>query len=160
MASTLESSRATLKLRAAPGLILSTNYLQNPEEKGVISAFTRREFGVEAKSGNLEVGGAYSATELSDLSPEKLRQQAGAMEYGEYTLSVGMRFGAAAKLTTTVKDSFYAGVAKGQRVVGLGFTHSAGDAFMTVSGTVTTNRASAGPQRNDVKAEAKLGVKF
>lgn len=158
--SALDSSRATLKLRAAPGLTLSTGYLQNPEEKGVISAFTRREFGLEAKAGSLELGGAYSATELNDLSPEALRKQAGAMEYGEYTLSVGMRFGATTKLTTTVKDSFYAGIAKGQRVVGLGFTQSAGDAFMTLTGTMTTNRAGIGALRNDVKAEAKVGVKF
>ena len=158
--SALDSSRATLKLRAAPGLTLSTGYLQNPEEKGIVSAFTRREFGLEAKAGSLELGGAYSATELNELSPEQLRKQAGAMEYGEYTLSVGLKFGEAAKLTTTVKDSFYAGVAKGQRVVGLGFTQKAGDAFMTLSGTMTTNRAGVGALRNDVKAEAKLGVKF
>ena len=158
--SALDSSRATLKLRAAPGLTLSTNYLQNPEEKGVISAFTRREFGLEARTGGLELGGAYSATELNELSPEQLRKQAGAMEYGEYTLSVGLRFGTATKLTTTVKDSFYAGIDKGQRVVGLGFTQNAGDAFMTLSGTMTMNRASAGALRHDYKAEAKVGVKF
>ena len=158
--SALDSSRASLKVRAARGLTLSTGYLQNPEEKGIVSAFTRREFGLEAKAGSLELGGVYSATELNDLSPEQLRKQAGAMEYGEYTLSVGLRFGATTKLTTTVKDSFYAGVAKGQRVVGLGFTQSAGDAFMTLTGTMTTNRSLLGAQRNDVKAEAKVGVKF
>jgi hypothetical protein len=156
----LDSARANLKLRPAPGLLLTTNYTLNPEEKGVITPLTRREFGLEAKSGSLELGGAYASTELSLLSPEALRQQAGALEYGEYTLSVGLRFSPTARLTTLLKDSFYTGAPKGLRSFGLGFSHSAGDAFLQLSGTMTTNRALVGAGRNDVKAEAKFGVKF
>ena len=157
---TLDSARATLKLRPAPGLLLTTNYAMNPEEKGVVTPLTRREYGLEAKSGSLELGGAYAATAFSDLTPEQLRKQAGAMEYGEYTLSVGLRFDANTRLTTTMKDSFYAGVAKGQRVYGLGFTSTTGETFLTLTGSMITNRAGDALLRNDYKAEAKLGIKF
>ncbi len=156
----MDSARANLKLRPAPGLLLTTNYTLNPEEKGIITPLTRREYGLEAKAGSLELGGGYASTALSLLSPELLKQQAGAMEYGEYTLSVGLRFSPTTKLTTLLKDSFYSGAPKGLRSFGLGFSQSAGDAFVTLSGTMTTNRALVGSGRNDVKAEAKLGVKF
>lgn len=156
----LDSARANIKLRPAPGLLLTTNYLQNPEEKGVITPMTRREFGLQAKAGSLELGGAYTATEYTELTPQQLRDQAGAMEYGEYTLSVGLRFGQTGKFTTEVKDSFFAGAPKGMRSVGMGFSHSAGTAFLSLTGTMVTNRAIVGNGRNDVRAEAKLGIKF
>ncbi|MGC4042219.1 MAG: hypothetical protein QM758_00255 [Armatimonas sp.] len=156
----LDSARANVKLRPAPGLLLTTNYILNPEDKGVITPMTRREFGLQAKTGSLEVGGAYSATEYSQLTPQQLRDQAGAMEYGEYSLSVGLRFGQTGKLTTELKDSFFAGVPKGTRSIGLGVSHTAGTAFLSLTGTMVTNRAVIGADRNNVRAEAKLGIKF
>jgi hypothetical protein len=160
--SSLDTARATFRVRPAPNVTITSGYIQNPEEKGVISPMVRREYGLDARVGAVELGSAYSITQFSGYTPEAVRQKAGADEYGEYTLSLGIRFDANTHLTGKYKDSFFydALTPRGLRTFGLDFSHSLGQSFLTMSGTMITNSALVGGARNDYKAEAKFGVKF
>jgi hypothetical protein len=74
-----------------------------------------------------------------------------------------MRFSRYTNLNGTYKNTFFYGAGpKGLQVYTFGLTHNVGSTMnLTMGGSMTSNLAIAsGAQRNEYKAEAKLGVKF
>lgn len=164
LAANLDTANAKLALRPFSGFQVTGAYLLNPEDpakQNQITALTRREYGLAANLGAIQLGGTYAMNEYDAKNPEAIK--AGAPTFGEYQLTLGLRFNRYTNFNGSYKNTFFYGAGpKGLQVYTLGVTHNVGSAVnFTMGGTMTSNLAVASStQRTDYKAEAKLGVKF
>ena len=164
VAANLDTANAKLALRPFSGFQVTGAYTLNPEDpakQNQVTSLTRREYGMAANLGAIQLGGTYAMNEYDAKHPEAVK--AGAATFGEYQLSLGMRFNRYTNLNGSYKNTFFYGAGpKGLQVYSFGLTHNVGQTMnLTMGGTMTSNLAVAsGPQRTDYKAEAKLGVKF
>jgi hypothetical protein len=160
----LDTTHAQFTLRANKTLTFTGGVTWNPETKGVISRVQRQEVGVNARIGILELGSGYmlntvnGVKEYEDVDPQ----------FGQVSLTLGIQFNRCTRLNYSYVDMLnyrsaqelpVALVPRYLKTVGLGLTHTPGnDLTFTFGGTVTENRAQ--PKPTDIKAEAKVGVKF
>ena len=164
VAANQDTANAKLALRPFSGFQVTGAYLLNPEDpakQNQITALTRREYGLAANLGAIQLGGTYAMNEYDAKNPEAVK--AGAPTFGEYQLTLGLRFNRYTNFNGSYKNTFFYGAGpKGLQVYTLGVTHNVGSAVnFTMGGTMTSNLAVASStQRTDYKAEAKLGVKF
>ncbi len=164
VAANLDTANARLALRPFSGFQVTGAYILNPEDpakQNQINALTRREYGLAANLGAIQLGGTYAMNEYAANHPDAVK--AGAPTFGEYLLTLGLRFNRYTNLSSSYKNTFFYGAGpKGLQVYTLGMTHNVGSGMnFTMGGTMTSNLAAvAGPLRHDYKAEAKLGVKF
>ena len=140
---------------------LSGGLIVNPEDNGQVAEAVRQEFGLSGRLGGLDLGGGYALTTLAGgakpapgMGPQS----------GELSVAVGLRFSRFTQLTSSYKDVFTYGTGatpqRGLRAYGLGLTHNVGSAMnFSLGGTLTEDKAQVGISP-DVKAEAKLGLKF
>ena len=160
----LDTANAKLSLRPFSGFQVTGAYILNPEDpakQNQITPVTRHEYGLAADLGAIKLGGTYAMNEYDASHPEAVK--AGAPSFGEYQLTLGLRFNRYTNLNSSYKNTFFYGAGpKGLQVYTLGMTHNVGSGMnFTMGGTMTSNlAAAAGPLRHDYKAEAKLGVKF
>lgn len=160
----LDTANARVALRPFSGFQVTGAYTLNPEDpakQNQVNPLTRREYGLAANLGAIQLGGTYAMNEYDIKHPEAVK--AGAPTFGEYQLTLGLRFNRYTNLNGTYKNTFFYGAGpKGLQVYTFGLTHNVGSAMnFTMGGTMTSNLAVASSsQRNDYKAEAKLGVKF
>ena len=160
----LDTASAKFSLRPFAGLQVTSAYTLNPEDpakQGQVTLLTRREYGLAANLGAFQMGGTYALNEFAPNAAETVK--AGAPQFGEYQMTLGLRFNRYTNLNGTYKNTFFYGAGpKGLQIYTFGLTHNVGSALnFTMGGTATSNTAVAsGPQRYDYKAEAKLGVKF
>ncbi len=163
-AANLDTANARLALRPFSGFQVTGAYTLNPEDpakQNQVSPLTRHEYGLAANLGAIQLGGTYAMNEYAIKHAEAVK--AGAPSFGEYLLTLGMRFNRYTNLNSTYKNTFFYGAGpKGLQIYTFGLTHNVGSAMnFTMGGTMTSNLAVAsGPLRTDYKAEAKLGVKF
>lgn len=163
-ATNIDTANAKLAVRPFTGFQVTGAYTLNPEDPakpGQITQLTRREYGVAANLGGIQLGGTYAMNQYAPTAVETVK--AGAPQFGEYNLTLGLRFNRYTNLNGTYKNTFFYGAGpKGLQIYTFGLTHNVGSAMnFTMGGTMTSNLAVAtGPQRYDYKAEAKLGVKF
>ena len=167
---TLNTTRARLALRPfGPALILSGGYTINPLGKdNATLGGERQEYNVDAKIGALTLGSGYALTTVSNFGPLAGTSDDEA-QYGEVSLTLGLRFSRYTKLSGSYKDALLYGGAderplsalpRSARSYGLGLTHQVGSGLsFTMGGTVARDPAQAGKPA-DIKGEAKLGVKF
>ena len=164
VAANLDTANAKLALRPFSGFQVTGAYTLNPEDpakQNQINPLTRREYGLAANLGAIQLGGTYAMNEYNAKHPEAVK--AGAATFGEYQVNLGMRFSRYTNLNGTYKNTFFYGAGpKGLQVYTFGLTHNVGSTMnLTMGGSMTSNLAIAsGAQRNEYKAEAKLGVKF
>jgi hypothetical protein len=164
VAANLDTANAKLALRPFSGFQVTGAYVLNPEDpakQNQITALTRREYGLAANLGTVQLGGTYAMNEYDAKNPEAIK--AGTPTFGEYQLTLGLRFNRYTNFNGSYKNTFFYGAGpKGLQVYTLGVTHNVGSAVnFTMGGTMTSNLAVASStQRTDYKAEAKLGVKF
>jgi len=163
-ATNIDTANAKLAVRPFSGFQVTGAYTLNPEDPakpGQITQLTRREYGLAANLGAFQLGGNYAMNQYAPTAAETVK--AGAPQFGEYNLTLGLRFNRYTNLNGTYKNTFFYGAGpKGLQIYTFGLTHNVGSAVnFTMGGTMTSNLAVAtGPQRYDYKAEAKLGVKF
>ncbi len=168
---TLNTSRARLALRPfGPAVILTGGYTVNPLDKNnQILNGQRKEFGLDTKIGALSLGSGYALTRVSPLFNDDPDADTSSGEYGEVSLTLGLRFSRYTQLTGNYKDALMygnadarplAGLPRASRAYGLGLTHQVGSgvSFM-MGGTVARDPALTGKPA-DIKGEAKLGLKF
>jgi hypothetical protein len=161
----LDTANAKFAVRPFSGFQVTGVYTQNPEDPkvpGKINELTRREYGMAATLGALQLGGAYAINEFAATAADAIK--AGAPQFGEYNFTLGLRLSQATKFTSSYKDTFFYGGAlpRGLRIYTMGLTHNLGSWFnLTMGGTLTSDESTKdAAKRNNYKAEAKLGVKF
>jgi len=163
-ASVLDTTRAQVALRPLNSLILTGGYTWNPVDNGNVRQAVRQEVGLSARVGALELGSGYSLTTLGGVpNADALDPQ-----YGLVSLTVGLRLNKATLLSSTYKDSLMYREAQAQalvprylRILGVGLSQNFGaDMSWSLGGTMTDDRSKATQDANDVKAEAKVGVRF
>ncbi len=156
----LDTQRVRLSVQPVAGWSLSGGLTINPEDNGQVAEATRQEFGLSGRLGGLDLGGGYALTTLAGSA--KPAPGAGPQS-GELSVAVGLRFSRFTQLTSSYKDVFTYGAGatpRGLRAYGLGLTHNVGSAMnFSLGGTLTEDKAQVGVSP-DVKAEAKLGLKF
>jgi hypothetical protein len=153
----LETQQVRLTLRPLSGWSLTGGLVVNPESNGTVADALRHEVGLNGRLGALEFGGGYAL-----LTPdEEATASTAGNPSGELDLRLGLRFSRATQLTSTFRDRFVYGAAApiGLRTYGLGLTHNLGSTSFSFGGTMTEDKAKVGLPA-DVKAEAKLGLKF
>jgi hypothetical protein len=165
-ASALDTTRAQVALRPLSTLTLTGGYTWNPVDNGNVRQALRQEVGLNARVGALELGSGYSLTTLNGVPNADMLDP----QYGLVSLTVGLRLNKATLLSSTYKDSLMYRTAEAQapalvprylRVLGLGLSQNFGsDVSWSLGGTVTDDRSKAPKDANDVKAEAKVGVRF
>jgi hypothetical protein len=110
--------------------------------------------------GGLDLGGGYA---LTTLAPAAKPAPGMGPQSGQLSVNVGLRFSRFTQITSSYKDVFTYGTGatpRGLRAYGLGLTHNVGDAMnFSLGGSLTQDKALVGISP-DVKAEAKLGLKF
>ena len=167
----LNTSRARLALRPfGPAITLTGGYTVNPLDKNnQILNGQRKEFGLDTKIGALSLGSGYALTRVSPVFSDAPDADNSSGEYGEVSLTLGLRFSRYTQLTGNYKDALMygnadarplAGLPRAGRAYGLGLTHQVGSgvSFM-MGGTVARDPALTGKPA-DIKGEAKLGLKF
>ena len=156
----LDTQRVRLSVQPFAGWSLSGGLIVNPEDNGQVSEAIRQEFGLSGRLGGLDLGGGYALTTLAGTA-----KPASGMgpQSGELSVAVGLRFSRFTQLTSSYKDVFTYGTGatpRGLRAYGLGLTHNLGSAMnFSLGGSLTQDKAQVGVSP-DVKAEAKLGLKF
>ena len=160
-AAALDTTRVRLMVRPTAGLSLTGSLIVNPEEKNVgVADATRQEWGLAARLGALELGSGYAVTSWGAAANGA---NLAGTDTGELSLSLGLRFNRTTRLTGGYKDGFAWGApaaSAGLRSYSFGFAHDAGSLFnFSLGGSLTENKAQIG-RPADVKAEAKLGIKF
>lgn len=162
----LDTTRAQIALRPTGGLTLTGGYTWNPEnrDQGTVNQALRQEFGLKAKLGGLELGSGYALTTLNGLTGEVQEAQ-----FGEVSVTLGMRFDKQTVLSGTYKDSLRwrdAAVLPASQVpqylkaYNLDFKRDLGsDLNVALGGSYTLNRALARDPK-EIKAEARIGVRF
>lgn len=152
----LDTARVRMTLRPVAGISLTGGLTVNPEEKdGKVTEATRREYGLAARVGALDLNGGYALTTLT--GPLAVGPQS-----GELSLQLGLRFSRYTRITGGYKDAFLSGgpELRGERAVSLGLTHDVGSAFnFSLAGTRTEDKAEVG-KPTDLKADIKMGLKF
>lgn len=155
-----DTQRVRLSVQPFAGWSLSGGLTINPEDGGRVAEATRQEFGLTGRLGGLDLGGGYALTTLAPSAPPA---PGVGPQSGELSLAVGLRFSRFTQLTSSFKDVFTYGTGatpRGLRAYGLGLTHNLGSAMnFSLGGSLTQNKAQVGVSP-DVKAEAKLGLKF
>lgn len=155
--SSLDTTRIRMTLRPLGGLSLSGGLTLNPDIAGKVSESLRHEVGLSARVGGLEFASDYAVTTLALSDPADGRAQG-----SELLLKLGMRWGRSTRLTGNYKDTFFPGAfhGHGTRAYAFGFAHNLGSAFnLSLSGSRTQDKARIDAPA-EVKAEAKLGLKF
>ena len=158
-ADVLDTTRLRMTLRPGAGISLTGGLTVNPENGGKIAEATRQEYGLAARVGALELGGGYS---LTTFAPTSVTALAYGAQSGELYLQVGLRFSRFTRLTSGYKDAFFYGASdpRGIRAYSLGLSHNVGSAVnFSLTGSMTEDKAQIGNPA-DVKADAKLGLKF
>jgi hypothetical protein len=160
----LDTTFTRFALRATKTLTVTGGMTWNPEDKGVISKVQRQEMGLNARIGKLELGSGYMLTTVNGVKDYDDNDP----QFGQVSLTLGIQFNACTRLNWNYVDMLnyrsaqelpVALVPRYVKTVGLGLTHTPGnDLTFTLGGTVTENRAQ--PKPTDIKAEAKIGVKF
>ena len=149
-----DTTRLRMVLRPLAGWQLTGGLTINPETNGSVADATRQEWALAARLGAMELTGGYSLTSAF--------QALDASQSGELSLQVGLRFSRFTRMTGGYKDSFVYGAAdaRGARSYSLGLNHDVGSAFnFSLSGSLNEDKTVvAGPA--DLKAEAKVGLKF
>ncbi|MBC8102065.1 MAG: hypothetical protein H7Z41_05705 [Cytophagales bacterium] len=163
----LDTTQLRLQMRPSATVSLTGGIVTNPQDKnGVISEARRQDVGLTLKQGAWEVGSGYAITTL--IGEAASDERGLAFQTGEMLLSLGLRLSPYSRFSGSYKNSFLYGntnpeVAIGPRgllVYSLNYTQNMGEAFsLSLGGTVTNNKAKT-DQPQDVKAEAKLGLKF
>lgn len=156
----LDTARVRVSLRPSAAWSVTGGLTINPDDgKGNIADATRQEFGLTTRMGLFEIGGGYALTSFAGdaVIPAALGEQ-----YGELSLNLGLRFSRFTRLTGGYKNAFVYGSddPRGTRSYALGLNHHLGSALnFSLGGAVTEDKSLAG-RPADMKAEAKLGVKF
>jgi hypothetical protein len=161
----LDTTRANVALRPTGGLTLTGGYTVNPEKDGKVSEAVRQEVGLKARLGALELGSGYALTTLTG----GLTSITDEPQFGEISVSLGLRFSRFTKLDGGYKDGLLYGggydltaaaAPRAAKVYSLGLSHVVGSAFtFTMGGTVLSDYAKAGTPPA-YKAEAKIGARF
>ena len=161
----LDTTRTQIALRPLPNLTLTGICTWNPEDNGVVRQALRQEVGFTATSGNFDVGSSYMLTTLNGVPKAYVLDP----QFGLVSVSLGMRLGKFTKMSGSYKDSLrYRSVVELAptllpqyfRSYGMGFTHDLGSALNLALGGSLTEDRSKGNVPTDIKAEAKLGVRF
>jgi hypothetical protein len=154
--STLNTTSTRVAFKPSPTLTVTGALTINPEDKGKITEAKRQEFGLQAKFGDLKLGSAYTVTALTTEEAQA----------GEFSLSLGFRLNRFTNMTGTYKDALLWGadeeskLPRGVRIYSFGLNHTIGSTLnFAVGGSVTQNKQDV-EAPDDIKAEAKLGVKF
>jgi hypothetical protein len=165
-ASALDTTRAQVALRPLKTFSVTGGYTWNPADNGNVRQALRQEVGVNARVGALEVGSGYALTTVNGVPNADVLDP----QFGLISLTVGLRLNKATLLSSTYKDSLMYRSAQEQapsvvprylRMLGMGLSQSFGGGLSwSLGGTVTDDRSKAPKDANDVKAEAKLGVRF
>ncbi len=165
-ASALDTTRAQVALRPLKTFSVTGGYTWNPADNGNVRQALRQEVGMNARLGALEVGSGYALTTVNGVPNADLLDP----QFGLISLTVGLRFNKATLLSSTYKDSLMYRSAQEQapsvvprylRILGVGLSQNfGGNLNWSLGGTVTDDRSKAPKDANDVKAEAKLGVRF
>ena len=163
----LDTTRAQVALRPlGSAFTLTGGYIWNPEKDGKVSQAMRQEVGVKAHMGALDVGSGYALTTMNGLS---LAGDAPDPQFGEVSVTLGLKFSKFTTLKGNYKDSLlYGGAEKqpaslaprGFRVYGFGLSHSLGSALNISMDGSSSDDKSLATRKNDFKAEAKIGAKF
>ena len=165
----LNTTRARVALRPfGPSLTLSGGYTVNPTgSDNRIFDGEKQEFGVDAKVGALSLGTRYALTTVSFL--DKDGESDDEAQYGEVSLTLGLRFSRYTKLSGNYKDALlyggasdtpFGGVPRTGRAYGLGLTHEVGSGLSFSMGGSVARDPNVGSKQQNIKGEAKLGVKF
>lgn len=166
----LDTTHAKLALRPTGNLTLTGGYTWNPFDpnRGRVDQALRQEFGMKARVGTLEFGSAYSLTTLNGPA-DKVAPGGENAQFGEVSLTLGLRFNAQTQLSGTYKDSLrYRSaddlpvdlVPRYSRIYGLDFKRELGsDLSLLLGGSYAENRA-LDKDPKEIKAQAKLGVRF
>jgi hypothetical protein len=160
-----DTTTAQVALRPVKGVTVTGGMTWNPEHQGNISQAYNKQLAVQAKLGAWEVGTGYSLTTLNGLKDWDAEDP----QFGSVSLSLGLRLSRYSHLRGSYSDSlryrsanelpvhltgFYT------RVVDLGLTHTVGDAFNFSLGTTFSENRKNVNQPSDVRAAAKIGVRF
>ncbi len=159
-----DSANATININPVKNIVLSGNYLLNPDDPAKVGTYIpieKRQYALTHKAGSFEVTGSYSDTEhLRGTTADILAKAGGYYYYGETGLRIGWKAGASTVFTSEYREQFFkGGVAKGNETFSLGFNHTRASTTFSLSGTYIDNRANPNV-RPDYRAEAKLGYKF
>ena len=159
-----DSANATVNINPIKNIVLSGNYLLNPDDPAKAGTFIpveRRQYALTHRAGSFEVTGSYADTEhLRGTSADILFKAGGYYYYGETGLKIGWKAGASTVFTSEYREQFFkGGVAKGSETFSLGLNHTRASTTFSLSGTYIDNRANPNI-RPDYRAEAKLGYKF
>ena len=165
----LNTTRARLALRPfGPTLTLSGGYTINPTgADNRIFDGDKQEFGLDAKVGALTLGSRYALTSVSFLGDDG--ETGDEAQYGEVSLTLGLRFSRTTKLSGNYKDALlyggadqtpFGGVPRIGRAYGLDVTHAVGSGVSFSMGGAVVRDPAAGSKTQNIKGEAKLGVKF
>ena len=159
-----DSANATVNINPIKNIVLSGNYLLNPDDPAKAGTFIpveRRQYALTHRAGSFEVTGSYADTEhLRGTSADILSKAGGYYYYGETGLKIGWKAGASTVFTSEYREQFFkGGVAKGSETFSLGLNHTRASTTFSLSGTYIDNRANPNI-RPDYRAEAKLGYKF
>lgn len=154
----LNTTRTAVAFRPAKTFTLTGSLTVNPEANGRVTEAKRQELGLKTRFGSLELGSGYALTELTALE--------GTPQAGEWSLTMGLTFNRATKLTGSYKDALLWGadeeskMPRGVRLYSLGLTHSLSSGLnFSMGGSVSENKQDP-TAPDDIKAEAKFGVKF
>lgn len=162
----LNTTRAQLSLRPSNSLLITGGYVWNPEERGKVRQAMRQEFGLKAKLGSFEIGSGYALTTVNGMADVS---EGAEPRFGEVSLTFGLRFDAQTFLTGTYKDALRYRDADDlpadivplyARAYNIDFKHDLGDDLLvSLGGSYMENRALT-KDAKDVKAEARVGVRF
>ncbi|MDX1934314.1 MAG: hypothetical protein SFU56_17060 [Capsulimonadales bacterium] len=166
-ARSLDTTQTQVALRPTKHLTFTGSYIWNPVDpkNGAILQEYRQEFGVTANMGAVEIGSGYALTTLTGLAKDDVDDPT----FGTFSLTLGLKFSRFTRFSGAYRDSLRnesladlaaARMPKYLRTYNLGLTHDIGEAFnLSLGGAVTDDRSRA-KLPTDVKAEAKIGVRF
>ncbi|GAB4464464.1 MAG: hypothetical protein OHK0029_34470 [Armatimonadaceae bacterium] len=160
-----DTTHASVELRPSKTVVVTGGLTWNPEDRGRVTQAQRQELGLKANLGAWQVQTNYSLTTLNGLNQwDDVDPQ-----IGQVALTLGIRLGNNTNFNTRYTDTLrYRSadelpahlVGHYTRIIGFGFAHNMGEGFnLSLGTTITENRKNA-KDPTDIRAEAKLGVRF
>jgi len=153
----LNTRRTQIAFRPSKTFSVAGALTVNPATNGKPVEAKQQELTFKATVGSFDLGSGYTITSLASADDART---------GEFSLTFGLAFDKQTKLTGAYKDALLwgaeenSGLSRGARTYTLGLTRNLGEAMnFTFGGSVTENKQDT-TAPNDIKAQAKLGVKF
>ncbi len=165
--SPLDTTQTQVALRPLRNILLTGVYTWNPVDpaNGSVRQALRQEFAITAKMGALEVGSGYAITTVNGMTKTDCPDP----QYGTVSVTLGLRFSRFTHFNGTFNDSLHYHsveevipnqLPKYLRNLTVALTHDIGSAFNVTLGGSRIDDRSRAKLPTDIKAEARVAVRF